>query len=110
MRLRDRLLEEFRQELVWLPETLCNFVSGYLHEDIFVLKFIPPGYLSVFLSDFVLRKVVIEPHMYAYIPASIKLRHNFLWKKKHLDNPVPVKSVIDEIEPHFIEILRERFG
>ena len=103
-------VEESRQELVWFPETLCNFVYGYLHEDAFVLKSIPPGYLAVFFSDFVLRKVVIEPHLYTYIPASLKLFYKFLSEKKYLDNPVPVMTVIDEIEPHLIEILRERFG
>ncbi len=103
-------VEESREELVWFPELLSDFVYGYLHEDAFVLKSIPPGYLSVFFSDFVLRKVVIEPHLYTYIPASIKLFYKFLWEKKYLDNPVPVISVIDEIEPHFIEILREGFG
>jgi len=103
-------VEESRQELVWFPETLCNFVYGYLHEDVFVLNSIPPGYLAVFFSDYVLRKVVIEPHMYTYIPASIKLFYKFLSEKKYLDNPVPMISAIDEIEPHFIEILRERFG
>jgi hypothetical protein len=103
-------VEEFRQELVWFPETLCNFVYGYLHEDTFVLKSIPPGYLAVFLTDFVLRKVMIEPHMYSYIPASIKLFYTFLREKRYLDNPVPFMVVIDKIEPHFIEILRERFG
>ncbi|MGO9117539.1 MAG: hypothetical protein ACLQPD_08000 [Desulfomonilaceae bacterium] len=103
-------VEESRQELGWFPETLCNFVYGYLHEDVFVLNSIPPGYLAVFFSDFVLRKVVIEPHMYTYIPVSIKLFYKFLWEKKHLDDPVPVISAIDEIEPRFIEILRERFG
>ncbi len=103
-------VEESREELVWFPELLFNFVYGYLHEDAFVLKSIPPGYLAVFFSDFVLRKVVIEPHLYAYIPASIKLFYKFLWEKKYLDNPASVISAIDEIEPHFIEILRERFG
>jgi hypothetical protein len=103
-------VQESRQELVWFPETLCNFVYGYLHEDVFVLNSIPPGYLAVFFSDFVLRKVVIEPHMYTYIPASIKLFYTFLWEKEYLVNPVPVMAVIDEIEPHFTEILRERFG
>jgi len=103
-------VEKFRQDLVWFPKTLCNFVYGYLHEDAFVLKSIPPGYLAVFFSDFVLRKVVIEPHMYSYIPASIKLFYTFLWEKKYLVNPLPFMVVIEEIEPHFIEILRERFG
>jgi len=103
-------VEEYRQDLVWYPETLCNFVYGYLHEDSFVLKSIPPEYLAVFLTDFVLRKVMIEPHMYTFIPASIKLFYTFLWEKNYLDNPVPFMVVIDEIEPHFIELLRERFG
>ena len=75
-------VEESRQELVWFPETLCNFVYGYLHEDVFVLNSIPPAYLAVFFSDFVLRKVVIEPHMYTYIPASTKLFYKFLWEKE----------------------------
>ena len=103
-------VEESRDELVWFPELLSNFVYGYLHEDAFVLKSIPPGYLEIFFSDFVLRKVIIEPHLYTCIPASIKLFYKFLWGKKYLADPVPVISVIDEIEPHFIEILRERFG
>jgi hypothetical protein len=103
-------VEESSEELEWSPELLCNFVYGYLHEDAFVLKSIPPGYLAVFFSDFVLRKVVIEPHLYTYLPASIKLFYRFLWEKKYLDNPAPVISAIDEIEPHFIVILRERFG
>src|SRR5208337_391572 len=107
---RINFLEESRQELGWFPETLCNFVYGYLHEDVFVLNSIPPGYLAVFFSDFVLRKVVIKPHMYTYIPASIKLFYTFLWEKEYLVNPVPVMYAIDEIEPHFIEILRKRFG
>jgi len=103
-------VEDSRQDLVWFPDTFCNFVYGYLHEDTFVLKSIPPGYLDLFFSDFVLRKVVIEPHLYTYIPASIKLFYKFLGEKKYLDNPAPVMAVIDLIEPHFIEILKERFG
>jgi len=103
-------VEESREELAWFPEVFLNFVYGYFHEDAFVLKSIPPDYLAVFFSDFVLRKLAIEPHLYAYVPASIKLFYTFLCEKKYLDNPVPVMSVIDEIEPHFIEVLRERFG
>ncbi len=98
------------ENLVWFPETLCNFVYGYLHEDVFLLKSIPQGYLDLFFTDFVLRKVVIEPHLYTYIPASVKLFYKFLGEKNYLDNPAPVMAVIDLIEPHFIEILRERFG
>ncbi len=103
-------VEESRQELGCFPEILCNFVYGYLHEDAFVLKSVPPGYLAVFFSDFVLRKVVIEPHMYTYIPASIKLFYKFLCEKNYLNDPMLFMTVIDHIEPHFIDILRERFG
>jgi hypothetical protein len=103
-------VEESRDELTWFPEVLSNFVYGYLHEDAFVLKSIPPSYLAVFFSDFVLRKLTVEPHLYTYVPASIKLFYKFLCEKTYLEDPVPVISVIDEIEPHFIEILRERFG
>lgn len=103
-------MEESREDLIWFPEILCNFIYGYLHEDAFVLKSIPPGYLAVFFSDFIPRKVVIEPHLYAYIPASIKLFYKFLCEKNYLDKAGPVIDVIDEIEPHFIEILKERFG
>ncbi|MGO9571995.1 MAG: hypothetical protein ACLP5H_31120 [Desulfomonilaceae bacterium] len=103
-------VKESRENLVWFPEILCNFIYGYLHEDAFVLKSIPPGYLAVFFCDFVLRKVVIEPHLYTYIPASIKLFYKFLCEKNYLDNAMPVIAVIDEIEPHFIDTLKERFG
>lgn len=103
-------VKESREDLVWFPEILCNFIYGYLHEDAFVLKSIPPSYLAVFFSDFVLRKVVIEPHLYTYIPASIKLFYKYLCEKNYLDNAMPVVAVIDEIEPHFIDTLKERFG
>jgi len=102
--------EESGEELTWFPEVFLNFVYGYFHEDAFVLKSIPPDYLAVFFSDFVLRKLAIEPHLYAYVPASIKLFYKFLCEKQYLDDPAPVISVIDEIEPHFIEVLRETFG
>lgn len=103
-------VRESREDLVWFPEILCNFIYGYLHEDAFVLKSIPPGYLAVFFSDFVLRKVVIDPHLYTYIPVSIKLFYKFLCEKNYVDKAGPVIDAIDEIEPHFIEILKERFG
>jgi hypothetical protein len=102
--------EEFVEEFVWFPEIFCDFVYGYFHEDVFVLKSIPREYLAMFFSDFALRKAVIEPHEYTYIPASIKLFYRFLFEKKYLDNPEPFVTAIDKIEPYFMEILRKRFG
>jgi len=67
---------------VWYPETFSTFVYGYLHEDVIVFKSIPPIYLEEFFGDFVLRKLVIPPHQFAYIPASIKLFYQFLTDSK----------------------------
>ena len=103
-------VEEPREEIVWFPEVLCNFVYGYLHDDTFVLKSIPPSYFEIFFSDFILRKLAIEPHLYTYVPVSLKLFYKFLGEKKYLENPMPFMTLIDNIEPLFLEILRERFG
>jgi hypothetical protein len=101
---------EYRNELVWYPETFSTFVYGYLHEDALVFKSIPPIYLEEFFGDFVLRKLVIPPHQYAYIPASIKLFYQFLTDKGYMKDPTGIIEVIDEIETVFIGTLRERFS
>ena len=57
-----------------------------------------------------IRKVMIEPHEYADWPPALKLFYMFLAEKGYIKDPERITEMIDEIEPHFIEILRNRFS
>lgn len=126
--------DEVREDLVWIAGIFCRFVYEYLpdddvvlmpihrgseaayydneqlHSDPVTLKSIHPWYLGVFLTDFVIRKVAMEPHVYTYIPASLKLFYRFLAELQYVEDPAPVIAAIEEIEPTFLEILRVTFG
>ncbi len=107
--LKAKGLDEYAEELVWHPEVFCRFVYGYLHEDVLIFKSVPAPYMIEFFSDFALRKLIIEPSQYPYIPASLKLFYLFLTEKGYMENPEVVTDIIEEIEPQFIELLKERF-
>lgn len=126
--------DEVREDLAWIAVIFCRFVYEYLPDDDAVLtpicrdsetaqhddeqllsdpvilKSIHPWYLGAFLTDFVIRKVAMEPHAYPYVPSSLKLFCRFLTELGYVENPAPIMAAIDEIEPDFIEILRVTFG
>jgi hypothetical protein len=103
-------VDEFREDLVWLPEIFCHFVYSGVGRDRFVIKSIRRPNLALFFLEFVLEEICVEPLFYTYFPASMKLFYRFLCEKKYLDDPAPIMAAIDEIEPHYIERLRENFG
>ena len=106
----DKGLDEYGDSFPFYVETFLNFVYRYIHNDPIVLKTVSPIYIEEFFTDHVLRKVIIEPHEFANWPPALKLFYRFLSEKGYVRNPVRITEMIDEIEPHFIEILRTRFS
>jgi hypothetical protein len=98
------------QDFPFLAEIFLNFVYRYIHDDIIVLKSIQPEYLEEFLFDHVLRKVIMEPHEHVDWPPALKLFYNFLYEKKYLEDIAYIIDIIDNLEPRFIGILRNRFS
>jgi len=91
-------------------ELFLNFVYRYRHEDPVILNSVPPSYVEEFLFDFLLRKLIVEPHEYVTFPPALKFFYRFLHEKGYLPDPEPMIHLIDALEPRFIEVLRERFG
>jgi len=91
-------------------ELFLNFVYRYRHEDPVILSSVPPAYVDEFLFDFLVRKLIAEPHEYVTFPPALKFFYRFLHEKGYLPDPEPMIHLIDALEPEFIEVLRERFG
>jgi len=108
--LKEKGHEEYCENFPFYTETYLNFVYRYNHDDLTTLKSIIPEYLEEFFADHVLRKVIMEPYEYTFFPPAMKLLYTFLSEKGYMDDCTALTGIIDEMEPHFINILRKRFG
>jgi hypothetical protein len=86
-----------------------NFVYRYIHAQNTTLKSVTPICLEEFFFDYVLRKVSAEPAEYVYFPPAIKTFYLFLSEKGYIRNPEPIIGSIDDIEPGFVHMLKERY-
>ena len=107
--LNDKGLSEYSEDFPYWAQTYLNFIYRYMHDDIVLLKDVPPIYIEEFFADYVLRKIMAEPHEYVQFIPAIKTFYNFLQEKEYLDDPEPMKALLNSFEPIFIEILRKRF-
>jgi hypothetical protein len=105
-------LTEWSQTFATDLEIFLNFIYRYIHEDLVVLKSIPPEYFEEFFFDYLLRKLITEPQEYAVYPPMVKFFFRFLEEKRYIgkSESSSVIEIIDEMEPVFIDVLRERFG
>lgn len=53
---------------------------------------------------------MMEPHEHVDWPPVLKLFYNFLYEKEYLNDPAFIIEVIDDLEPRFIDALRNRFS
>jgi hypothetical protein len=88
-----------------------DFVYGYMHDDVVLLKSVGWTYWKEFFEDYLVRKVIVEkPTEYMdWVPA-LKLFYRFLHEKGYLEDPTPMFSLIDQVEPDFIDVLRKQFS
>ncbi len=121
LELKEECMKQFKKWLVdkRLSEEIISlydciniyfdFIYGYMHDDIVLLKSVPPVYFEEFFRDFLLRKMYVEPNEYVYWPPVLKLFYRFLYEKGYFENPDYFIKEIDYIEPHFIEVLGKQF-
>jgi len=108
--LKEKGSTEQSQTFASNVELFLNFIYRYAHEDLVILDAVQPAYFEEFLFDYLLRKLIAEPHEYVTFPPTLKFFFRFLHEKGYLPNPEDVIHVIDALEPEFIDVLRERFG
>jgi len=119
---KDKSEERFRQWLVAkglgqnaddfadCPYIFFDFIYGYMHDDVVVLKNVPDKYWLEFFEDFLIRKMMVSPPEYVLWPPALKLFYRFLNEKGYLKNPDKIIGRIDKIEPYFIEVLKHQFS
>lgn len=93
-------------------DIFLNFIYYYTHDDLVMLKLVPPEYFAQFFFDYLLRKVITEPQEYVVYPPAVKFFYKYLHEKGYIHQEMSkiIADVIDQIEPEFIEVLRERFS
>ncbi len=104
------LHDEFIMDFPFDVELFLAFVYRYIHDEIVLVNSVPEEYFAEFYLDFILRKVVAKPHEYILYMPSIKLFYKFLFEKQYLDDPEFFIRILDNLEPVFMKILRERFN
>lgn len=103
-------LEEYSKEFPYHIGIYLKFIYHYMHDDPINLKTVLPVYIEEFFADHILRKVMAEPTEYIEWPPALKLFYNFLNEIGYLENAKQITKILDEIEPHFIEILRKIYS
>ncbi|KPA09070.1 hypothetical protein MHK_010760 [Candidatus Magnetomorum sp. HK-1] len=56
--LNDKGLTEYSKDFPYWTEIYLNFIYRYMHDDIVLLKKVPPRYIEEFFVDYVIRKVI----------------------------------------------------
>ena len=119
---KDKCEERFRQWLVAkgleehaadfsdCPFIFFDFIYGYMHDDVIVLKTVSDQYWMEFFEDFLIRKMMATPAEYILWPPALKLFYRFLHEKGYLSDPDKVIEQIDIIEPYFIKVLKHQFS
>ena len=103
-------LEDDARDFSFCLRTYLDFIYGYLHNDVVVLKSVPGIYFIEFFEDFLLRKMMVEPNEYVYWPPALKLFYQFLYEKGYLDNHGEIIEKIDGVEPYFTKVLKKQFS
>lgn len=103
-------LDERADDFADCPYIFFDFVYGYMHDDVIVLKTVADRYWMEFFEDFLIRKMMTDPSEYVLWPAALKLFYRFLHEKGYLENPDKLIARIDKIESYFIEVLRHQFS
>ena len=103
-------LAEQADDFAECPYIFLDFVYGYMHDDLIVLKTVSDQYWMEFFEDFLVRKMMADPADYILWPPALKLFYRFLHEKNYMDDPEPIIAQIDQIEPYFIEVLKHQFS
>lgn len=86
-----------------------DFIYRYMHDSVITLKDVHSHILEEFLFDYLLRKVMAKPEEYPLCPPTLKGFYQFLEEKNYLKDAESFIKLIDEIEPYFIDTLKDRY-
>jgi hypothetical protein len=103
-------VQEYSGEFPYNAGTYLDFIYRYMHEDEVTLKTVTAIYVEEFFVDHLLRKVMAEPHEYLTWPPALKLLYRFLKEIGYLERPERIIKLLDEIEPTFVQIVKERYS
>jgi len=103
-------LTEEHPDFAYCIEIFLNFVYRYGHNSVVILANVSSLEIEEFFRYHLLRKVIVEPHEYTWWIPALKLFYTFLYEKGYLSEESPLIEHLDEVEPHFIEQLRENFS
>lgn len=103
-------LDEHAEDFADCPYIFFDFVYGYMHDDVIVLKTVSDRYWTEFFEDFLIRKMMASPREYVLWPPSLKLFYRFLNEKGYINDPDKIMGRIDKIEPYFIGVLKHQFS
>ncbi len=103
-------LDEYAADFADCPLIFFDFIYGYMHDDVVILKTVTDRYWLEFFEDFLIRKMMITPPEYVLWPPALKLFYRFLHEKGYLNNPDNIIAQIEQIEPYFIKILKHQFS
>jgi len=106
--LNDKNMSEFCHDFPYWVEIYLNYIYRYMHNDIVLLKDVQPIYMKDFFSDYVLRKVMAEPHEYVRLIPALKAFYIFLHEKGYFESPEPMTELLDIAEPIFFKTLKKR--
>jgi len=108
--LLEKGLDGRSRDFAYCLHSYLDFVYAYMHDDIVTLKNISAGYVAEFFADYLLRKVMADPHKYVEWPPALKLFYEFLGEKNYTDNPKQFIDLFTAIEPDFVGTLRRRYA
>jgi len=102
--------EAYADDFAGCPFIFFDFVYGYMHDDVIVLKTVSERYWTEFFEDFLIRKMMVDPPEYIVWPPALKLFYRFLNEKGYVKNPDKIIQIIDAIESYFIDVLKRQFS
>lgn len=97
--------QEYCQEFPQCVEVYLMFIYQYGAGD---FRKVSPHAIEEFFMDFIMRKVMLKPPEYIPWPPALRLFYTFLFEKGYLDDPGSMINLLDEIEPDFIEFVKNR--
>lgn len=99
-------IDDYTEDFPFYVKMYLNFIYRYNGGG---LRDVSYYTLHEFFMNFILRKVVAKPADFVQYPCTLKLYYTFLAEKGYIDNPAPMHTYIDDIEPDFVALVKDRF-
>ncbi len=108
--LKKNIRDTYQTSFPFCLHPYLDFIYSYMHDDKIILKTVSERYIEEFFTDYLLRKVSVEPHEYIEWPPALKLFYEFLYEIGYLENPEQFNQRVTAFEPEYLRILRKRYA